>query len=436
MPSTQRLQDSQLLTQVLIVNLHEESSCRELASFLTASDITVQTVQSLESTFEQLRQGSIHLIILAAIWGEEGTERILALIRGTAPDIPILFYSLSNTPPPAKQVADAKLLGPVLPGDSTATILGWINTAKSMSETRHALSIAWQAVTDLSQLTAQLSAPYQFETLLDTILQTFLQIISREVTDIQAAPPTGAILLMGNDGRIVVHAANGSYVDYLHAPLPDSLQAQVIQVAEARSTYSDGSQIIVPFYWNDSLHGILVVEGESLPLEISATMKMVVTNVAVILENTLLFELAAVDTTTRAYTRAFTLQRLYESLKSTYRTGQELTILMMDLDRFKHINDTYGHLTGDLALHKVGELMRTALRETDILGRYGGDEFLLILPNTPISGGLEVATRLMQFITDFRLDVNGDQVSLGISIGIGGISHGEEPEVPSIRPRH
>ncbi|HEX2950700.1 MAG TPA: hypothetical protein VHV83_14225, partial [Armatimonadota bacterium] len=47
-----------------------------------------------------------------------------------------------------------------------------------------------------------------------------------------------------------------------------------------------------------------------------------------------------------------------------------------------------------------------------------------------------VATRLMQFITDFRLDVNGDQVSLGISIGIGGISHGEEPEVPSIRPRH
>ena len=88
------------------------------------------------------------------------------------------------------------------------------------------------------------------------------------------------------------------------------------------------------------------------------------------------------------------MKTLEIEMERSSRYGTPLTIVMLDIDHFKKINDTYGHLTGDDVLMKISDLMRSNLRQTDIAGRYGGEEFMLILSNTDHAGAVDMAERI------------------------------------------
>jgi diguanylate cyclase (GGDEF)-like protein len=96
-----------------------------------------------------------------------------------------------------------------------------------------------------------------------------------------------------------------------------------------------------------------------------------------------------------------------------------LSLLMIDLDRFKSINDQHGHQAGDRALAAVGELLRIGVRDTDVVGRYGGDEFMVILPETPPAGALIAANRLLARAANLYLETEGGSVPVRLSVGIG-----------------
>jgi len=95
-----------------------------------------------------------------------------------------------------------------------------------------------------------------------------------------------------------------------------------------------------------------------------------------------------------------------------------VTLLMIDLDDFKSVNDTYGHAAGDAALGHVARLCRATLRDTDLVGRYGGDELLVVLPDTDPTMGLAVAERLRKAVRSTPLDLAGTVVPLALSIGL------------------
>jgi diguanylate cyclase (GGDEF)-like protein len=218
----------------------------------------------------------------------------------------------------------------------------------------------------------------------------------------------------------------------IHGPLRPAVQ----HVIRTHAPLTTRDQVHLPLLWDDRMHGVLSLETPELhPIALDA-LSILVAQAVSGLECAANYELAAVDATTRAFTRTFVLQRLYECLKGAYRNGTDLTILMMDLDNFKRINDTYGHLVGDRVLHAAGTLFHRGLRETDVLGRYGGDEFIILLPNTPIAGGAEVARRLLFLVRDFCLDIGEDEITLGVSIGIGGIGSNEPPSPHARRPSH
>jgi diguanylate cyclase (GGDEF)-like protein len=91
---------------------------------------------------------------------------------------------------------------------------------------------------------------------------------------------------------------------------------------------------------------------------------------------------------------------------------------MIDLDGFKQINDTYGHQTGDQMLRETAAYLRAGIREIDHVGRYGGDEFLLILPNTDTEGARQITSRLLDLAEDTAVTIDGKRFAIQLSAGI------------------
>jgi diguanylate cyclase (GGDEF)-like protein/PAS domain S-box-containing protein len=119
--------------------------------------------------------------------------------------------------------------------------------------------------------------------------------------------------------------------------------------------------------------------------------------------------------------RAFETE-LERSLAFAKRYDLETALLIVDVDRFKLINDTYGHRTGDAALRRLAELMHTRLRQTDVIGRLGGDEFAIILPGVEPGQALRVAEEILGVLrADQAIAVNGNHVPLTASVGVSRI---------------
>ncbi len=119
--------------------------------------------------------------------------------------------------------------------------------------------------------------------------------------------------------------------------------------------------------------------------------------------------------------RALTESLIYE-MDRAKRYGSDLSLILCDIDSFKAINDTYGHDAGDRTLQLISETLKTQLRKADIAGRYGGDEFMLILPETSLAGAENLADKLLALVRATALPVPGGRaVPLSISIGVAGL---------------
>jgi diguanylate cyclase (GGDEF)-like protein/PAS domain S-box-containing protein len=99
------------------------------------------------------------------------------------------------------------------------------------------------------------------------------------------------------------------------------------------------------------------------------------------------------------------------------QTGAPLSLVMLDIDHFKHVNDTYGHAVGDLVLSRFAETINKAIRPTDVLARLGGEEFALLLPATVISEATEIAERLRCLVADMRVDTPHGALAITVSLG-------------------
>lgn len=117
------------------------------------------------------------------------------------------------------------------------------------------------------------------------------------------------------------------------------------------------------------------------------------------------------------------LETLDAEIARLRRGGPPLTILMIDLDGFKQINDTHGHQTGDQMLRETAAFLRAGIREIDHAGRYGGDEFLLILPNTDTDGARQIASRLLDLAKDAAVTIDGKPFPIQLSAGIATAPH-------------
>ncbi len=138
------------------------------------------------------------------------------------------------------------------------------------------------------------------------------------------------------------------------------------------------------------------------------------------------------DSLTQLCTRATVLELLKHELDRSQRTSMDrdapVSVILADLDHFKHINDTYGHLAGDVVLREAARRMRDAVRPYDSIGRYGGEEFLLVLSNCDTIGAVALAERLLQAVRKDTIVLAEDTVSVTLSAGVATSGVMQDPE--------
>ncbi|MDX1385335.1 MAG: sensor domain-containing diguanylate cyclase, partial [Thermoanaerobaculia bacterium] len=183
--------------------------------------------------------------------------------------------------------------------------------------------------------------------------------------------------------------------------------------------------------------GLLVLgrrlDGRPFPAEEIELLNLLAHHVATAFEYSQLFESATRDGLTGLLRREAVLAELAREHGRSRRFGRPLAICMADIDRFKEINDRYGHLKGDVMMRRVAETIEDGLRGTDVVGRYGGEEFLIVLPETNLGGAQVVAEKLRERVESIRVETDdGEAIRVTISIGVAGVDQFPDRQQPEV----
>jgi len=137
--------------------------------------------------------------------------------------------------------------------------------------------------------------------------------------------------------------------------------------------------------------------------------------------------IAIYDTLTNLYNRRYFEERFGLEAQKSFYSGAPLSLVMVDIDHFKKVNDTFGHTEGDKVLCEISSLLKTSVRKKDTVARYGGEEFILILPEAGIDESSMIAERVRKLIESTPFDVGKARINLTVSLGISNF--------PAHRPR-
>ncbi len=209
----------------------------------------------------------------------------------------------------------------------------------------------------------------------------------------------------------------------LRLTLPDEVRVEGVLTA-----FRPQEVVVEPIRYKEMMLGLIILaSAKQFNNNALDRLDLFGQNLAMALHNALLFDrlerLAALDPLTSIYNRRFGMTRLHEEFGRTLRMKAPLGLMMVDLDHFKEVNDVYGHLVGDRVLIRLANAAKSVLREGDILVRYGGEEFLAILPGASRKDVLDIADRLRRKIAESTV-ANGEDV-IKVTVSIGGISYPE-----------
>lgn len=195
-----------------------------------------------------------------------------------------------------------------------------------------------------------------------------------------------------------------------------------LTITHALVDFTPRQILIEPLVYKGSSQGVVVLAlNQRFSSESEYGFSMCLENLTLALRNAVTYEqlqkLAANDPLTGIYNRRFGLMRLKEEFSRALRVQVPIGVLMFDIDHFKSVNDTYGHTVGDKIIVSVARIAKAALREGDILLRYGGEEFLIIMPGASIHDSEFVAQRVRRMIEEAKTTAGGQQIGVTVSIG-------------------
>jgi diguanylate cyclase (GGDEF)-like protein len=187
----------------------------------------------------------------------------------------------------------------------------------------------------------------------------------------------------------------------------------------------------MPIAYRDERIGVLTItsprEG-AFNQEDMELLRFIATTMALDIDNARLRRLAVTDPLTEAYNREFLQQYLPQAIESAHARGEPLAVAMVDVDHFKDVNDSFGHAVGDHVLADVARRLRAGIRVGDLLVRYGGEEFLALLPGAGTERAIEIAERMRARLEDDPIVVERRSIAVRVSVGVAELRSVDTPD--------
>lgn len=183
---------------------------------------------------------------------------------------------------------------------------------------------------------------------------------------------------------------------------------------------------------NERTSGRLLQAGDKIQLGSSIVLKYVMQDSVEVAFQKELYESATKDSLTGLFSKRYFMEQLDVEFNFHRRTKKALSVVLSDIDHFKKINDTYGHLAGDHVLRELGRILLSVLRKGDVGGRYGGEEMIFLLRETPLLGAKTFAERLRELIMNHSFVYQGDKIPVTISLGCATFTQGNFKDVTAL----
>ncbi len=296
--------------------------------------------------------------------------------------------------------------------------------AKSFNSLVKSLSNAFKSEAAVRKFTEMLSSRLELDPLAEDALSELMQNVNA----------SGGAIIIERDGELIILSSFGiktpetlleSDVIWqtfknqkrLVVELPEDIVLSGVLVE-----FRPKSVLIEPIIYKGIILGVILLAGVTdFTGEMQNDLELYGQGLALALKNAIthdqLQKLAANDALTGLFNRRFGLTRLKDEFSRAIKINQPVGLIMFDIDFFKKVNDTYGHLAGDRVLIKLSQTVKSALRDGDVFMRYGGEEFLIILPGASCSNVIQIAEKVRRFVEDTEISYNTQTIKVTVSLG-------------------
>ena len=383
-----------------------------------------------------LQQVSVDLLLLEYFGPDIRREKILTKIRNLNPIIRIILQINGDFQSPSLELLKRlDIQGYFDKTEGPERLLFWLKLGldaafivQLLTKNRQELQYILDASTDMHRV-------QPLKTLLQGILLQVSGLLGLSNSFLAVHPGDGFInpkeevvesflAMIDEDAELVIHAGTGCFNNH-HTRVNEIIETGTIPLVqkslENGKVESAVGATIVPLKVGETALGVIYLDQKVTQPEEVDLLHLFANQAAVAIQNAQFYETATIDQLTGVFIRGFFEMWFYRELRMCFRFQEPLVLILIDVDNLKRINDVAGHLAGDHALTTIGEVIRQSTRTTDILGRYGGDEFAILLPRTGEAGAKEIGRRILKALREKSITGPEGNPPIYCSLGLSAI---------------